>query len=104
MFPTTKRNQGAAQVHLRSGTGVKAQSLGVDGITSTARVCGSSGEDDVPRLVLIPAAAKQIEIPMIASAASATPVAWWPHWRSGRRHQHGHAFMSPSSRASSERK
>jgi NADH:quinone reductase (non-electrogenic) len=30
-------------------------------------VCGHPAEDDVPGLVLIPAAAKQIDIPMIAS-------------------------------------
>jgi nitronate monooxygenase len=48
--------------------GVKAQSLGVDGISIDGFECaGHPGEDDVPGLVLIPAAAKQIEIPMIAS-------------------------------------
>ncbi len=47
---------------------VKAQSLGVDGISIDGFECaGHPGEDDVPGLVLIPAAAKQIEIPMIAS-------------------------------------
>jgi len=47
---------------------VKTQSLGVDGISIDGFECaGHPGEDDVPGLVLIPAAAKQIEIPMIAS-------------------------------------
>ena len=47
---------------------VKAQSLGVDGISIDGFECaGHPGEDDVPGLVLIPAAAKEIEIPMIAS-------------------------------------
>jgi nitronate monooxygenase len=47
---------------------IKAQSLGVDGISIDGFECaGHPGEDDVPGLVLIPAAAKEIEIPMIAS-------------------------------------
>ena len=47
---------------------IKAQSLGVDGISIDGFECaGHPGEDDVPGLVLIPAAAEQIEIPMIAS-------------------------------------
>ncbi len=52
--------------------GVKAQSLGVDGISIDGFECaGHPGEDDVPGLVLIPAAADQIEIPMIASGGFA---------------------------------
>ena len=47
---------------------IKAQGLGVDGISIDGFECaGHPGEDDVPGLVLIPAAAKEIEIPMIAS-------------------------------------
>ena len=47
---------------------IKAQSLGVDGISIDGFECaGHPGEDDVPGLVLIPAASKEIEIPMIAS-------------------------------------
>jgi len=47
---------------------IKAQSLGVDGISIDGFECaGHPGEDDVPGLVLIPAAAEEIEIPMIAS-------------------------------------
>ncbi len=51
---------------------VKAQSLGVDGISIDGFECaGHPGEDDIPGLVLIPAAAQQIEIPMIASGGFA---------------------------------
>ena len=51
---------------------VKAQSLGVDGISIDGFECaGHPGEDDIPGLVLIPAAAEQIEIPMIASGGFA---------------------------------
>jgi nitronate monooxygenase len=47
---------------------VKAQELGVDGISIDGFECaGHPGEDDIPGLVLIPAAADRIEIPMIAS-------------------------------------
>ncbi|MFT4103662.1 MAG: nitronate monooxygenase family protein [Burkholderiaceae bacterium] len=47
---------------------VKAQSLGVDAISIDGFECaGHPGEDDVPGLILIPAAANRIEIPMIAS-------------------------------------
>jgi NADH:quinone reductase (non-electrogenic) len=48
--------------------GVKAQSVGVDGISIDGFECaGHPGEDDIPGLVLIPAAADKITIPMIAS-------------------------------------
>jgi NAD(P)H-dependent flavin oxidoreductase YrpB (nitropropane dioxygenase family) len=51
---------------------VKAQDLGVDGISIDGFECaGHPGEDDIPGLVLIPAAAAQIEIPMIASGGFA---------------------------------
>lgn len=51
---------------------VKAQALGVDGISIDGFECaGHPGEDDIPGLVLIPAAAKEIEIPMIASGGFA---------------------------------
>jgi nitronate monooxygenase len=50
----------------------KAQELGVDGISIDGFECaGHPGEDDIPGLVLIPAAAAQIEIPMIASGGFA---------------------------------
>ena len=47
---------------------VKAQDIGVDGISIDGFECaGHPGEDDVPGLVLIAAAAEKITIPMIAS-------------------------------------
>jgi NAD(P)H-dependent flavin oxidoreductase YrpB (nitropropane dioxygenase family) len=51
---------------------VKAQSIGVDGISIDGFECaGHPGEDDIPGLVLIPAAAEKITIPMIASGGFA---------------------------------
>ncbi|WP_454791506.1 NAD(P)H-dependent flavin oxidoreductase [Mycolicibacterium lutetiense] len=51
---------------------VKAQSLGVDGISIDGFECaGHPGEDDIPGLVLIPAASEKIDIPMIASGGFA---------------------------------
>ncbi len=51
---------------------VKAQSLGVDGVSIDGFECaGHPGEDDIPGLVLIPAAATQLDIPMIASGGFA---------------------------------
>jgi NADH:quinone reductase (non-electrogenic) len=51
---------------------VKAQSLGVDGVSIDGFECaGHPGEDDIPGLVLIPAAAAKIDIPMVASGGFA---------------------------------
>ncbi|WP_116040345.1 NAD(P)H-dependent flavin oxidoreductase [Amycolatopsis palatopharyngis] len=51
---------------------LKAQRLGVDGISIDGLECaGHPGEDDIPGLVLIPRAAGQITIPMIASGGFA---------------------------------
>lgn len=51
---------------------LKAQSIGVDGISIDGFECaGHPGEDDVPGLVLIPAAANKVDIPMIASGGFA---------------------------------
>ena len=51
---------------------VKAQDLGVDAISIDGFECaGHPGEDDIAGLVLIPAAADRIEIPMIASGGFA---------------------------------
>lgn len=50
----------------------KAESLGVDAVSIDGFECaGHPGEDDVPGLVLIPAAANAISIPMIASGGFA---------------------------------
>lgn len=51
---------------------VKAQSLGVDAVSIDGFECaGHPGEDDIPGLVLIPKAARQLSIPMIASGGFA---------------------------------
>jgi NAD(P)H-dependent flavin oxidoreductase YrpB (nitropropane dioxygenase family) len=51
---------------------LKAQSLGVDAVSVDGFECaGHPGEDDVPGLILIPAAADQLTIPMIASGGFA---------------------------------
>ncbi len=52
--------------------GVSAQAYGVDAISIDGFECaGHPGEDDIPGLVLIPAAADQISIPLIASGGFA---------------------------------
>jgi NADH:quinone reductase (non-electrogenic) len=52
---------------------VKAQTLGVDAISIDGFECaGHPGEDDIPGLVLIPAAARALAIPVIASGGLAT--------------------------------
>ncbi len=52
---------------------LKAQSLGVDAVSIDGFECaGHPGEDDVPGLVLIPAAARKLDIPIIASGGFAT--------------------------------
>jgi NADH:quinone reductase (non-electrogenic) len=51
---------------------VKAQSLGVDAISIDGFECaGHPGEDDIPGLILIPAAADALTIPIIASGGIA---------------------------------
>jgi NADH:quinone reductase (non-electrogenic) len=51
---------------------VKAQAIGVDAISIDGFECaGHPGEDDTPGLVLIPAAAREVTIPMIASGGFA---------------------------------
>ncbi|WP_214407747.1 NAD(P)H-dependent flavin oxidoreductase [Pseudonocardia lacus] len=51
---------------------VKAQSLGVDAVSIDGFECaGHPGEDDIPGLVLIPAAADRITVPMLASGGFA---------------------------------
>lgn len=52
---------------------VKAQALGVDAVSIDGFECaGHPGEDDIPGLVLIPAAARELTIPVIASGGFAT--------------------------------
>ncbi|MEU0539167.1 nitronate monooxygenase family protein [Nocardia sp. NPDC005978] len=51
---------------------LKAQKIGVDGVSIDGFECaGHPGEDDVPGLILIPAATKALEIPVIASGGIA---------------------------------
>jgi NAD(P)H-dependent flavin oxidoreductase YrpB (nitropropane dioxygenase family) len=51
---------------------VKAESLGVDAVSIDGFECaGHPGEDDIPGLVLIPAAADQLTVPMLASGGFA---------------------------------
>lgn len=51
---------------------VKAERLGVDAVSIDGFECaGHPGEDDVPGLVLIPAAARRLTVPMIASGGFA---------------------------------
>jgi nitronate monooxygenase len=52
---------------------LKAEGLGVDAISIDGFECaGHPGGDDVPGLVLIPAAARKVRIPLIASGGFAT--------------------------------
>lgn len=51
---------------------LKAQKIGVDGVSIDGFECaGHPGEDDVPGLILIPAATKALDIPVIASGGFA---------------------------------
>lgn len=51
---------------------VSAQKMGVDAVSIDGFECaGRPGEDDIPGLVLIPAAADQVRIPMLASGGFA---------------------------------
>jgi len=51
---------------------VKAQELGVDAVSIDGFECaGHPGDDDVPGLVLIPAAARELDIPIVASGGFA---------------------------------
>jgi NAD(P)H-dependent flavin oxidoreductase YrpB (nitropropane dioxygenase family) len=51
---------------------VKAQSIGVDAVSIDGFECaGHPGEDDIPGLVLIPAAASRVTIPLVASGGFA---------------------------------
>ncbi|MDN5915089.1 MAG: nitronate monooxygenase family protein [Pseudonocardia sp.] len=52
---------------------IKAEKLGVDAVSIDGFECaGHPGDDDVPGLVLIPAAARELTIPIIASGGIAT--------------------------------
>ncbi|MFD3945507.1 NAD(P)H-dependent flavin oxidoreductase [Streptomyces sp. NPDC058579] len=52
---------------------LKAQGLGVDAVSIDGFECaGHPGEEDIPGLVLIPAAVRRLDIPVIASGGFAT--------------------------------
>lgn len=52
---------------------LKAQSLGVDAVSIDGFECaGHPGEEDIPGLVLIPAAVRRLDIPVVASGGIAT--------------------------------
>jgi nitronate monooxygenase len=52
---------------------VKAQALGVDAVSVDGFECaGHPGEDDIPGLVLIPATARRLKVPIVASGGFAT--------------------------------
>ena len=52
---------------------LKAQSIGVDAVSVDGFECaGHPGEDDVPNFVLLPAAAKKLTIPFLASGGVGT--------------------------------
>ncbi|GHB32541.1 nitronate monooxygenase [Streptomyces viridiviolaceus] len=52
---------------------VKAQTLGVDAVSIDGFECaGHPGEEDIPGLVLIPAAVRRLDIPVVASGGFAT--------------------------------
>lgn len=69
------KNAGIKVVHKAVAVrhALKAQSLGVDAVSIDGFECaGHPGEEDIPGLVLIPAAAKELTIPIIASGGFAT--------------------------------
>ena len=72
------------QVHQRPARAEGRSSVGVDAVSIDGFECaGHPGEDDVPGLVLIPAAADAADHPDDRlAAASATRAAWSPRWRS----------------------
>lgn len=68
------RGNGVKVIHKATSVrhALKAQSLGVDAVSIDGFECaGHPGEDDVPGLILIPAAADQLRIPLIASGGFA---------------------------------
>lgn len=68
------RENGVKVIHKCTSVrhGISAEKIGVDAISMDGFECaGHPGEDDVPNLVLLPAAANVITIPMIASGGLA---------------------------------
>lgn len=74
---------------------LKAEQVGVDAVSIDGFECaGHPGDDDVPGLVLIAAAAKALSIPVIASGGIATGSAGRRLGVGGIRGQHGTRFMA----------
>ena len=68
-LPLLKEN-GVKVIHKCTSVrhGVKAEKVGCDAVSMDGFECaGHPGEDDIPNLVLLPAAADQLTIPMVAS-------------------------------------
>jgi NADH:quinone reductase (non-electrogenic) len=68
-LPMLKEN-GVKVIHKCTSVrhGVKSETVGCDAVSMDGFECaGHPGEDDVPNLVLLPAAADQLTIPMVAS-------------------------------------
>jgi nitronate monooxygenase len=66
--------------------GLSAERMGVDALSIDGFECaGHPGEDDTPGLILIPAAADKIKIPMIASGGFGDGRGLVAHWRSAPR-------------------
>ncbi|MFI5714813.1 NAD(P)H-dependent flavin oxidoreductase [Nocardia sp. NPDC051750] len=73
-FLPTYREAGIKVVHKCTSVrhALKAQKIGVDAVSIDGFECaGHPGEDDIPGLVLIPAAARALTIPIIASGGIA---------------------------------
>jgi nitronate monooxygenase len=73
-FLPTLKDAGVKVIHKAVSVrhAVKAQSIGVDVVSIDGFECaGHPGEDDVPGLILIPAAVRQLTIPVIASGGFA---------------------------------
>lgn len=68
------RNNGITTIHKCTSVrhALKAQSLGVDVVSVDGFECaGHPGEDDVPGLVLLPAATRRLDVPVLASGGFA---------------------------------
>ncbi|MFI1463927.1 NAD(P)H-dependent flavin oxidoreductase [Nocardia carnea] len=73
-FLPTYREAGIKVVHKCTSVrhALKAQKIGVDAVSIDGFECaGHPGEDDIPGLVLIPAAARALTIPIVASGGIA---------------------------------
>ncbi|HCJ28155.1 MAG TPA: nitronate monooxygenase [Pseudomonas sp.] len=68
------RNHGVKVIHKCTSVrhALKAQQLGADAVSIDGFECaGHPGEDDIPGLVLIPAAARRLSVPLVASGGFA---------------------------------